>query len=119
MDDASIGLTGGMSKARSVPPGWFRRPEDPTGALHQWDGSRWTGAVRPGRGARRARAPRDASPVDRRKILAAYLAAVVAVVAFVALVLALKGALAALVLILVGVPLWFRWRRRRAGRTGR
>jgi Flp pilus assembly protein TadB len=108
-----------MSKVPSVPPGWFRRPEDRTGALHYWDGRRWTGAIRPATRVRRARVPGGAPPADPRKILLACLAAVVAVVGFVSLVLALKGALAALVLILVGVPLWFSWRRRRAARARR
>jgi Flp pilus assembly protein TadB len=100
----------------SVPPGWFRRPEDRSGALHYWDGRRWTGATRRGDGSRRAG---DAPPVDPVKILWACLAAVAAIAGFVALVLTLKGALAAIVLILVGVPAWFAWRRRRAARARR
>jgi hypothetical protein len=57
--------------------------------------------------------------VDPLRVLWACLGAAVAIVGFVWLVVTLKGALAALVLILVGVPVWFAWRRRRAARARR
>ena len=109
----AIRLTGGVS---NVPSGWFRRPEDRTGALHYWDGHRWTGATRP---PGRPRPLRGSPAVDPVRVLWACLGAIVAITGFVAVVLTLKGALAALVLILVGTPVWLAWRRRRAARSRR
>ncbi|MDH2444801.1 hypothetical protein QDR37_12670 [Amnibacterium sp. CER49] len=53
---------------------------------------------------------------DPAAVLTACIVAVVFVAGFVTLVITLKGGIAAIALLLVLVPAWFSWRRRRARR---
>lgn len=91
--------------------GWFRRRGDRSGALHYWDGSRWTGAVLPGD-------PRRPSRVTG-KVLLACLAAIAVTIGFVTVVLTLKGGVAAILLIGFALWGWLALRRRRAARGPR
>jgi Flp pilus assembly protein TadB len=56
---------------------------------------------------------------DPAAVLTACIVAVAFVAGFVALVITLKGGIAAIALLLVLVPAWFSWRRRRAARRRR